>query len=374
MENNLQEEIDKARKTVKTDAYPMSIGELVNMYEEGDLEIRPEFQRLFRWSEEQKSKFIESILLGIPLPSIFVAQREDGVWELVDGLQRVSTILECMGKLKKEDDVNTFYPPLKLIATKYLPSLQEKIWGNPDDDDPNIIGRNLQRIFKREKIDVKIIQRESESDTKYEIFQRLNTGGSQLSDQEVRNALLLMIKPQAQRWIEDLAKNEDFIDVLPLSQKQQSESYYNELVIRYLAMRYIDSNKIIINHSDVAPYLDQFITTIFDNNFDYSREKEIFKKTFHYLNQNLGEKAFKKFNNKKNDYTGGISMPIFEMISSGVALAFERGINAKMSIEKINEAKRSRAEELSEDPRIERNTRPLDRMKAMAVRGKDLFY
>ena len=309
--DTLQIELDKARLSVKTDSYPMSIGELVSMYDDEELEIRPEFQRLFRWSLEQKSNFIESVLLGIPIPSIFVAQREDGVWELVDGLQRISTILSFMGKMR--DNNGNLCPPLKLSGTKYLPSLQDKVWGDPDDDNENVINRNIQRIFKREKLDIKIVQRESQNDTKYEIFQRLNTGGSELSAQEVRNALLLMVNPDAQHWIEKLASNTDFIETLPISQKQKDESYYNELVVRYLALRYIDKNDLLSQHSDVAPYLDQMVTNILTDSFNYKEEEEIFNKTFRYLNEHFEEKAFKKYNQDKDDYTGAISMPILEV-------------------------------------------------------------
>ncbi|HHF3488515.1 TPA: DUF262 domain-containing protein [Haemophilus influenzae] len=292
--DKLQIELNKARLNVKTDSYPMSIGELVSMYDDGELEIRPEFQRLFRWSLEQKSNFIESVLLGIPIPSIFVSQREDGVWELVDGLQRISTILSFMGKMRGNN--GELCKPLKLNGTKYLPSLQGKVWGDPDNDDENIINRNIQRIFKREKIDIKIVQRESQNDTKYEIFQRLNTGGSELSAQEVRNALLLMVNPAAQHWIERLAQSTDFIETLPISQKQKDESYYNELVVRYLALRYIEKDDLLSRHSDVAPYLDQMVTNIFTDSFDYKKEEEIFNNTFKYLNTKFGEKAFKKYN------------------------------------------------------------------------------
>lgn len=74
---------------MRTDAYQMSIGEIVNMYSEKEITIDPEFQRLFRWDIGQKSKLIESLLLGIPLPSIFVFENEEGGWELIDGLQRI---------------------------------------------------------------------------------------------------------------------------------------------------------------------------------------------------------------------------------------------------------------------------------------------
>nr|DAD91852.1 MAG TPA: Protein of unknown function DUF262 [Myoviridae sp. ctKZW4] len=368
--DKLQIELDKARLSVKTDSYPMSIGELVSMYDDGELEIRPEFQRLFRWSLEQKSNFIESVLLGIPIPSIFVSQREDGVWELVDGLQRISTILSFMGKMR--DNNGELCKPLKLNGTKYLPSLQDKVWGDPDNDDENIINRNIQRIFKREKIDIKIVQRESQNDTKYEIFQRLNTGGSELSAQEVRNALLLMVNPAAQHWIERLAQSTDFIETLPISQKQKDESYYNELVVRYLALRYIEKDNLLSRHSDVAPYLDQMVTNIFTDSFDYEKEEEIFNKTFKYLNNNFGEKAFKKYNQTKQDYTGAISMPIFEVLASGVSLAIERYSQA-MPASQIEDFKKFRAELISEDPKIERNMRPLDRMKEMVIQGKTLF-
>ena len=71
----LQDEIDAAQRRVKTDAYQMSIGEIVNMYKEGEFVINPDFQRLFRWEPGQKSKLIKSILLGIPLPPIFVYEK-----------------------------------------------------------------------------------------------------------------------------------------------------------------------------------------------------------------------------------------------------------------------------------------------------------
>ena len=97
---NLEQQIREHSKEVHTTEMKMSIGEIMNLYRDEEIVIRPEFQRLFRWSIKQKSRFIESILIGIPIPSIFIQQREDGVWEIIDGLQRISTILEFVGLLK----------------------------------------------------------------------------------------------------------------------------------------------------------------------------------------------------------------------------------------------------------------------------------
>jgi uncharacterized protein with ParB-like and HNH nuclease domain len=83
-ETGLVAEIEKAQRTVSTDQYPMSIGELASMYRDGELILNPKWQRFFRWSVSQKSALIESILIGIPVPPIFCYEREDSRWEIID--------------------------------------------------------------------------------------------------------------------------------------------------------------------------------------------------------------------------------------------------------------------------------------------------
>ncbi|MCT8730383.1 DUF262 domain-containing protein, partial [Glaesserella parasuis] len=304
----LQKDIQKARKQVHTDGYSMSIGELVNLYDDGEMDIRPEFQRLFRWSTEQKSKFIESILLGIPLPSIFVSQRDDGVWEVVDGLQRISTILQFMGKLRRTN--TELYPPLSLLATKYLPSLEGMMWQNSENPDKEL--DSLTKLtFKREKMDIKIIKKESESDTKLELFQRLNSNGSALSEQEIRNVILLMENPEAQAWLETLSKNLSFIETTPISNKQESESFNLELLVRYFALRNLEKHwDVLTKNRDIDPYLDEMVVYMFSD-FNFEKEKTLFEKTFQILDNVLGSNAFKKFNKEKDRYTGPFLLPIY---------------------------------------------------------------
>jgi uncharacterized protein with ParB-like and HNH nuclease domain len=97
MQETLQSEIDARSREIHTDRYSMSLNEVVAMYQAKELEVHPEFQRIFRWSPEQQSRLIESVFLGIPIPPIFVAQRKDGVWDVIDGVQRLSTYLHCCG-------------------------------------------------------------------------------------------------------------------------------------------------------------------------------------------------------------------------------------------------------------------------------------
>jgi uncharacterized protein with ParB-like and HNH nuclease domain len=96
----LKDEIDEAKRTVTTDSVQITIGEVANMYTSAELNILPDFQRLFRWSDDRKSNFVESILIGIPIPPAFVYENDNGTWELIDGLQRISTVLKFMGVLR----------------------------------------------------------------------------------------------------------------------------------------------------------------------------------------------------------------------------------------------------------------------------------
>jgi uncharacterized protein with ParB-like and HNH nuclease domain len=83
-------------KEIRTEAVDFSFGELLNLHRDGEVIIQPEYQRLFRWSNEQRSRLIESILLRLPIPPIFLIEDDNGVLELIDGLQRTSSVLQFL--------------------------------------------------------------------------------------------------------------------------------------------------------------------------------------------------------------------------------------------------------------------------------------
>ena len=93
---NLSEIIDEKIREVRVRELDISFGELISLHEGKELIISPDYQRLFRWTEQQQSRLIESILVGLPIPPIFVVENQNGVLELVDGLQRISTVLRFM--------------------------------------------------------------------------------------------------------------------------------------------------------------------------------------------------------------------------------------------------------------------------------------
>src|ERR1039457_1540242 len=90
---SLLRELDERSSQIRFEVIDFSAGELIRLHENKEINIQPAFQRMFRWSPEQQSRLIESMLLGLPVPQIVLFQRQDGVLELIDGLQRVSSII-----------------------------------------------------------------------------------------------------------------------------------------------------------------------------------------------------------------------------------------------------------------------------------------
>ncbi|MFN0312442.1 DUF262 domain-containing protein [Kurthia sp. ISK08] len=332
----LQNEIDQKVKEIHTDGYPMSLGELINMYRDGELYLQPDFQRFFRWNDTQKTRFIESILLGIPIPSIFVARGESGIWDVIDGLQRLSTILEFVGILKGKDGETL--SPLALQGTKFLPSLKGKKWEDKYDLENSFTPE--QRIdFKRSKLDVKIIKKGSDEEAKFELFQRLNTGGSSLTNQEIRNCLMIMSNKDFYEWLFSLSQNSDFQDTLPLTDKQLIEREDIEIALRFFVYRHLDVS-ILSGSEDMGEFLTNSMLDILkSDDFDLENEAMIFKKTFSLLNNILGENSFKKFDATKNKFLGAFLVSSFEMISIGISknLDFYLEMDEEELIKKIKD-------------------------------------
>ena len=137
---------------------------------------------------------IESLLVGIPIPPIFVYQRNDGVWDEIDGVQRLSAVFEFVGILVKESGERML--PLKLTKGDYLPSLEGKMWKNEEmDEEDEDDDRESEQYFsmsqrialKRAKFGINIIREGKEDDARYQLFKRINMGGTPLSEQEYRN-------------------------------------------------------------------------------------------------------------------------------------------------------------------------------------------
>ncbi|MDP2373803.1 DUF262 domain-containing protein [Reyranella sp.] len=313
--DRLEAEISEARLTITSDGYPMSIGELTNLYKEGELKIRPEFQRFFRWSPLQKSHLIESILLGIPLPSIFVAQGKDGIWELVDGLQRVSTILQVQGELRDRD--GSLLPPFTLEGTKYLPALEGRCWNGPSKI---ALPEALKLDIKRSKIDIKIIKRDSSPQAKFDLFQRLNNFGTPLSAQEMRSALLVSVSPDFFSWVESLSTDPAFLECTQLSEKLVEERFDVELVIRFLVLHNWPSEKLTLSMLRDLPQVldDEAATLAFKFPKGVDALTHTFKETFAHIAEHGGDSVFRRWSADKEEFRGSFLSTSFEVFGLGL--------------------------------------------------------
>lgn len=309
---SLQDEIAIKSSLIFRESYQMSIGELINLYKESEMDIHPEFQRLFRWSDYQKTKLIESIMLNIPIPPIFVSQNEDGIWDIIDGVQRLSTIFQFVGILK--DDEGEKLPSLSLQKTDYLPSFEGMKWEIGVTD--SCFTKEQQLYFKRARFDVTIMKKESDPNTKYELFQRLNTGGTLLSDQEVRNCLMIMSNKEFYQFIVNLENDENFQRTVPISDRKSDEQYRLELVLRLVVAIFADWEK-INQYTDFAQLLDKETVKLCEkDSFPFVEIENNFKNTFRILAENFSEDVFKKFNGEK--HSGAFLSSAYQGIAFGV--------------------------------------------------------
>lgn len=323
---SLQDEINERSSKIFRESYQMSIGELINLYRDGEIDIHPEFQRVFRWNEYQKTKLIESIMLNIPIPSIFVSQNDEGVWDVIDGVQRLSTIFQFVGEFKDESGNKT--PPFTLKKTDYLPSFAGVKWIS---DQPELCFTKEQQLaFKRARMDIIIMKKESDPNTKYELFQRLNTGGSLLSDQEVRNCLMIMTNKSFYEFVMELNDNDNFIDCLPITDRKTAEQYRVELLLRLLIAQNINWDD-INKYSDFSELLDKETIMLCETDFNKEEAKRKFISTFQILYGILGEDVFKKYNGEKR--LGPVMAAVFQIIATGVY----SNIDAIISLPNYNE-------------------------------------
>lgn len=300
----LEEQISIRVGEVRTDSFDMSFGEIANLHINKELIIQPEYQRLFRWSQQQKSHLIESILLELPVPQIFVIENQDGVFELIDGLQRVSTILQFM------EPASINLPPLKLEGCTLIPGLNGLEFTE--------LPLSLRLRLKRSPIRTVVIKKQSQGFLRYEMFKRLNTGGANLEPQEIRNCSARMLGEKGISFynlLVSLSQDEHFsacADYLPQPEKEKKGS--EELVLRFFATKnYIEGFK-----GSVRDWLDNYMEGVLLGNIDFDQqaEQDAFLSTMKFAHEKLGDTAFLRY--KGTDPTGSLPPAYFEAISVGI--------------------------------------------------------
>lgn len=138
---NLIENVDSQIIRIRTKSLDVSFNELYDMYKNEELTISPDYQRLFRWEEEKQSRFIESLILEMPVPPIFVIETGDGIYELIDGLQRISSYLH---KLSIDDQIIDTESNLRYLVLKknlYKIGLPIDLFSDSQGDIDSLVNR-----------------------------------------------------------------------------------------------------------------------------------------------------------------------------------------------------------------------------------------
>jgi len=267
---DLLEQLEKERRKVDFDSFDISVKELVSMAEDNIIDIAPEYQRQFRWPEENQSKFIESVFLGIPIPSLFMAANRDGTWELIDGVQRLNSLIHFIAE--KEQLVK--FGQKENLTLKGLDILSEfngKSFSN--------IPQSLRLKFTLRPLKITTLSDKSDLKVRFDLFERLNTGGIKLTDQEIRACVF---RGEFNEFLSSLSNSDDFNHVINLPKSNESDGTRAELVLKFFAYFYDRQNFV---HS-VVGFLNNYMENS-SQKFNYSSSRNLFEKTFNELRTEL---------------------------------------------------------------------------------------
>lgn len=269
-----------------------------------ELIIDPDFQRGNVWAKKQGAELVESILMGIPIPVMYLFEMRDGSKQVVDGRQRITAILDFLND------------KLVLKDLKILPEYNYCRFSDLD--------AKMQGIFEDSQMYFYIIQPPTPERVKYDIFDRVNRGGTRLTNQEMRNALY---RGKSTRLISELSKSEEFLKATGhgISSKRQKDNY---VVLRSISfyLLYRKSETVLKQNGEAIEYksdIDDFLAKmmIFINE-KASDEliadcRAMFLRAMHNSYDIMGEDAYRfaayEDENGKSRKRP-INMPLFEML------------------------------------------------------------
>lgn len=297
----MQSQLQQERRLVSFDSYDITIRQLLDMFESKDVYIPPEYQRHFIWDEKRESELIESFFLGIPVPSLFMATNTDSTWEVVDGVQRLGTLAHFAGSDQSLNRIDKS-KPLVICGLEKLESLNNFSFKN--------LPKSIQLMFNTRPIRITVLNDKSDLSVRFDLFERLNTGGVSLTEQEIRNCVF---RGQFNDAIKELSKFEEFNTVVKLKLSDQKNGTKEEMILRYFA--YFDKYE-EFDHS-VKDFLNDYMKSV-SKKSPKQTQIELFEITFKSLSKALPEGIIR----------GNRSitpMNLFEAISVGTALAIKKG-------------------------------------------------
>lgn len=265
---------------IRVEPYTFSVKETSTMIDDDDIQLNPDFQRHFVWrSPVQKSRLIESILLRIPLPVFYLSQDEDGIFQVIDGLQRLTVLGQFLN--------NKF----SLKGLEYLKDLEGKTFSKGK----TALSLKYKRRVERTQLNFNVIDPQTPTRVKFEIFKRINQGGKALNNQEIRNC---MAKPRVREFIKKLTISQSFLKatgntVSPVRMADQ------ELILRFLGFYLIGNknfNPPFTYSGNMGIFLDDTLDYLNKNNeIDYEYLLDMCSAAMKNAHHLFGKYAFRKY-------------------------------------------------------------------------------
>lgn len=251
------------------------IESLYRKEERGKLIIQPDFQRHFVWNTTRSSRLIESALLGIPLPVIYLAEEENGKEYVIDGQQRLTAFFSFMKG------------QFRLNGLKVFQELNRKSFKDIDEE--------LQDNINDCKIRTITFKKKTEKDLKFEIFERLNTGATKLYHQELRNCIY---RGPYNELLKELSQDRDFMYLQGLK-KPHKRMTDVERVLRFAAFYH---NSYLNYKRPMRKFLNSEMEKYKNiSETDAMELKNAFKNAVSIIKSLLDHHAFKRYRKGKND-------------------------------------------------------------------------
>jgi hypothetical protein len=298
----LTKQLGEQRRSVDFDTFDIQVQELLRMLGDGEISVAPAYQRQFRWDDERCSELVESLLLGIPIPNLFMATNADNTWEVVDGVQRLSSIVKFAGQ-------ESLREKLKLGGALALVNLRKisKFNGLRFENLPS----HLQQHFRTRPLKVVTLNDKSDTVVRIDLFERLNTGGVELTNQEIRDCVF---HGDFADKLDELARTKDFMTVVRLTRRHQGDGTREECVLRFFA--FVDRYRKFV-HS-VKTFLDDYMRDASEVRFDIEPHEREFRHVFSHLAPIFPNGILRPGGK------GTTPLNLFEGIAIGAALALRK--------------------------------------------------
>lgn len=268
---------------IRVDQKPYSLKQLLEMIAEKEIDLAPDFQRNTVWKPVQKCRLIESIFLRIPLPAFYFSASEDGLLQVVDGVQRLSTIRDFAG-------LGSEHEAFVLNGLEYL---QDEVGGKRYKD---LTGTVWLRRLNQTQVFANVIDPQTPTPVKFAIFKRINTGGSPLNAQEIRHCIS---RPRSRDFLKKLAGSEAFVQATNGTFRNNVRMVDREVVLRFCAFKSLKGNyDEYSKHETVDEFLTSFTEQIDNkaiNETDLRDLENSFLQAMHNSHRLFGDYAFRKW-------------------------------------------------------------------------------